>query len=75
MSCKLCGKKATGPGWTTNRIRYCKCSCCNECHVGGILNYGIFGYHWYSSISEKGKPKPFLPLQSHGGHGWIPDRK
>ena len=70
MPCK-CGKSVESGNKCGCRVRYCYCGACNHCHVNGICPSGKFNY----SQKIDGKPdsrKPFVPGQSHGGHGWVP---
>lgn len=71
-TCKKCGKKVSDsfPG---HNVWLCVCGRCNFCHVGAV-NYDakILGPHWFEKKGSHKKVQKKHPLQSHGGHGYIP---
>lgn len=82
MPCRICRKRLC------DGVSYCACRACNKCHIGYICpvktHHGTqFGTHWYAVKvyrSAQGyltnlknvNRAPFVPGQSHGGHGAYP---
>jgi hypothetical protein len=73
MPCRNCGRSISKPKCTGCRVLYCHCGNCNHCHIG-FVHWGSenIGAHWFEDARSSKKCAPFIPGQSHGGHGAVP---